>query len=573
MNIQLTNEQFQQFLMSATNNQQAHSSSYQKDYERTGIHMYDSTKQNIYEYMNLYEIIVTPKYTDGRTQTKALLSRIPITEQSKLGEGILDMTYKDLVLRIYDKLGSHLTERDFNITGLHISLGENYTDFLSRMRNRWSAYNTWLFIEKKAQKTELEFIEAFIEAMPQAAKQILATKRAEGTIKSIKDLEDTVITYRYLWKVINETPTDKINIQKLEEQIKNNHTALQQSLQANINTLELNLNSTLDAKLGAYKQNTDYMKQELTQTLQQLNEIKTQNNKQITELAKATEKATELIIETNDRINDEQKYRQEQHQRTLARQQTLITQLNTLQEDIRQYRHNDNDQHHQLNNMHIDRQNHIRQREHPSPYQNQDYRNHRHKNFSRESNYRSSGSDRSDTSRSRSPSPMSHGNCHYCSGDHWLIDCPNMTRLERENELFKLLAKKKKVCEERQQSFSPDVEEKLREKHNIPNKNNNPSRNHNHSIPPVGEGRYCKWEHIKGHDTLLCHNFCPICEKQGHSWTTCNSDPNFVNKRLTNLRMVMAKLATPLRSFRRDPSAFRTSNFRSSSSSHRSSRT
>ena len=201
--------------------------------------------------------------------------------------------------------------------------------------------------------------------------------------------------------------------------------------------------------------------------------------------------------------------------------------------------------------MHTDRDNRIRQRDSYTPNNHETPRQSRYQNFQR--SHSSDDGSRSDSSRSRTPSPNPLVNiCHACTGEHWLINCPDASRLERENELFKLMAKKKEQYAQRGMSWTPTDETKLRQEFKIDNLQNNPTIKHDQNKPAQGQGRYCKWEHIKGHATLLCPNFCPLCEKNGHGWHVCTAHKDLVDRRLANYRIILAKLAQPYTPYKRD---------------------
>ena len=140
-------------------------------------------------------------------------------------------------------------------------------------------------------------------------------------------------------------------------------------------------------------------------------------------------------------------------------------------------------------------------------------------------------------SRSRSPSPTpSNNKCFMCKEEHWMIECPHLTREEKELELYKILQRKQK-----QGNNDPMMEEQLRRKYGIAKVKKNKAHTHDHSIPVTGSGHYCKWCNVKGHSMWICPRYCSICEKEGHNWENCKSNPPFVNNRKLKLQSTLKR--------------------------------
>ena len=556
MSIQLTNEQLMIYLENQ-NKQTQHNNTHNfshRDPEKTGIHVFDKNRENIYEYLALFDTLVEGEFQGDTTKAlQALLTRFTSQDILRLGSNVNSANYQDIRDAMYSKLGAHLEEKDMSLTGMSLNKGEHITDYFTRLQHRWKGYNDWLTTEKRNTKTDNEFIETFIETLPHQYRQILALEKVKGKIETIKALQSIIDKYKFVWKNTQHT-TQNNDLQKLEDQLQKTENTIHNNLLPKLTNIEQHFTKTIESKLQTYHN-------EITQQQQQLNEISTTNTKQFKEISKATEKTVELIAETNDRLDNENKYRSKLEHQTKLEQNSLIQQINNLQEEIRLRRHNDNSQHQQLNNMHSERDNRIRQRETYTPYNNQNTRPNRYQNFQRSQS--SDDSERSDSSRSRTPSPNPLVDiCHACIGEHWLIRCPDAARLEKENELFKLMAKKKEQYAQRNLQWSSKDEAKLRAEYGIEDKQNNPSTKHDQSKTPPGTGRYCKWEHIKGHATLLCPNFCPLCEKHGHGWQTCPDHKAAADKRTISYRILMSKLAVPYTPYKRDTNPQRNTDYR-----------
>ena len=88
MNIQLTNEQFQIYLenqnkqtLTNTNN----SNTQQRDPEKTGVHMFDKNRENIYEYISIFDTIAGNRYNGDPTKLlQTLLTRFHTNDIMKL---------------------------------------------------------------------------------------------------------------------------------------------------------------------------------------------------------------------------------------------------------------------------------------------------------------------------------------------------------------------------------------------------------------------------------------------------------------------------------------------------------
>jgi hypothetical protein len=140
-------------------------------------------------------------------------------------------------------------------------------------------------------------------------------------------------------------------------------------------------------------------------------------------------------------------------------------------------------------------------------------------------------------SRSHSPTPQD-SKCFACLEEHWIINCPYSTRVERELELFKVFEKIRKS----NGSLSQEREKQLRTQHNCIEGQRNRYLTHDQGHAPTGTGHYCKWCHTRGHSTWICPNFCAICEQTGHGWESCTTDMAKVTQRKEKYGTLLAKL-------------------------------
>ena len=141
MSIQLTNEQFQIYLdnqnkqtLTNTNN----SNTQQRDPEKTGVHMFDKNRENVYEYLSIFDTIAGNRYNGDPTKLQqALLTRFHPNDIMKLGKNVNGLTYQDIRDKMYSKLGAHLADKDMSLTDMLMQKEEHITDFLTRLQHRW----------------------------------------------------------------------------------------------------------------------------------------------------------------------------------------------------------------------------------------------------------------------------------------------------------------------------------------------------------------------------------------------------------------------------------------------------
>ena len=326
MSIQLTNEQLMIYLENQNKQTQhnTHNISH-RDPEKTGIHVFDKNRENIYEYLALFDTLVEGKFQGDTTKALgALLTRFTSQDILRLGSNVNSANYADIRDAMYSKLGAHLEEKDMSLTGMSLNKGEHITDYFTRLQHRWKGYNDWLTTEKRNTKTDNEFIEIFIETLPHQYRQILALEKVKGKIETIKTLQSIIDKYKFVWKNTQHT-TQNNDLQKLEDQLQKTENTIHNNLLPKLTNIEQHFTKTIESKLQTYHN-------EITQQQQQLNEISTTNTKQFKEISKATEKTVELIAETNDRLDNENKYRSKLEHQTKLEQNSLIQQINNLQE-------------------------------------------------------------------------------------------------------------------------------------------------------------------------------------------------------------------------------------------------
>ena len=253
MNIQLTNEQFQIYLenqnkqtLANTNN----SNTQQRDPEKTGVHMFNKDRENIYEYLSIFDTIAANRYNGDPTKLlQALLTRFHPNDIMKLGKNVNGLTYQDIRDKMYSKLGAHLAEKDMSLTGMLMQKEEHITDFLTRLQHRWIGYNNWLVTERRHQKTENEFIELFIDTLPSQYRQVLALLKVNGQIKTIDELQTIIDRYKYVWKTTSESNTNNTEIQKLQEQLKSTEQTIHKILIPQLNNMEQKFTKTIESTL------------------------------------------------------------------------------------------------------------------------------------------------------------------------------------------------------------------------------------------------------------------------------------------------------------------------------------
>lgn len=148
--------------------------------------------------------------------------------------------------------------------------------------------------------------------------------------------------------------------------------------------------------------------------------------------------------------------------------------------------------------------------------------------------------------RSRSNSRPRDPECYKCkTTGHWTIDCPWNKTMDTEREIYRKVKNAEKSGRITQ---SPaEYETELRTEHKCPTRPTVPNRTtiHDNNSTPPGTGRYCAWEHVKGHATDLCPNFCSICEKDGHYWGDCPTNPPFAQGRKAAWAEYLKEMDTP----------------------------
>jgi hypothetical protein len=153
--------------------------------------------------------------------------------------------------------------------------------------------------------------------------------------------------------------------------------------------------------------------------------------------------------------------------------------------------------------------------------------------------FRGQPRDRRDRSRSEPRQPE----CYKCTNTgHWSIACQFNKHMDTEREIFRKIK-----GATRYGRAIPSLESDLRSEHKCPDRPGQPNRTLQHDQESVvtGTGRYCAWEHTKGHATDLCPNFCSICEKDGHYWGNCTADPAFANQRKEAWKGYLASIQGP----------------------------
>ena len=463
-----------------------------KDPFKTGFPRFCSLDQNadIFTFLKRFQTTVANLLGSDDEKKKVLMDRISLMDRQRLSTvNLPDFDYGELKKEVGRLLSTSNQGKQFEkfFSDMKVSsTSKVYAHFL-KASEKWDGYVAWRAAVNKTPPEESMFLDKFEESVPAEIKKKIIQRRIDAQIIDIQTLGTYITTYKSVWDVEGEV----VNTQALVSQL---------------NTL-----------------------QQQNESLKQALDLVAKEQQKATSIAEASKNLTQVHSDSHAKLAEQ-----------VSRQAlNLQTQLNHLEQSSKSLQDTINEQKFNTQRNYLEIQNQARintfsLNNMSTPYVHRD----RHENFNphrgRDRQSYSPGRGRSPDSRngyssgdSRSPSPNPIDNkCFGCSEKHWMVECPYLSRIEKENEIYKLLEKKRKSNKAR-----PDEEQMLRNEYGVPKNpqcpiqlvtqlNNTPDRRQ----PPQGRGPYCKWCHLRGHSTLVCAAFCPLCEKLGHSWREC-SDP------------------------------------------------
>jgi hypothetical protein len=430
------------------------------------------------------------------------MDRISLLDRAKLSHlSITEYSYDELKEQVGRALSTAELGKQFDKyfnTMKASSTSKIYEHFL-KASEKWDSYSAWRKASQKTPPEEQFFLDKFEESVPRGVRQTLIEKRLVGTISGINSLGEFIGTYKSMWGPEDDTTSGKV----LSSQL----TTLQKQNDSLKEALETLVREQKEAR-------------SIAESARNLNQVTSDNNARLADIV--DKQSTSLQRQLNSL-----------EQATRNVQDTVQSEKFSTQRSILDYQGRERASSMYLNNMnsphfHKDRQNN------EGGYRGRDRRSFSPGGRSPDGRGYSSGE-----SRSPSPNPIDN-TCFLCLKSHWMIKCPDTTRIEKENELYKLLAKKKNSGRAR-----VNEEEMLRTEYSIP-VNEGSQVNINSSkrkAPAPGTGPYCKWCHVKGHATLVCASFCACCEKTGHGWRECK-EPQYkavIEQRNTNFRLAIGK--------------------------------
>ena len=460
-----------------------------KDHDpfKTDMKKFESKDSNgdIFSYVDMFSLIAAPRYPTDEKKCEALLNRLCLNDRMKITNHDTD-NYDNLCLSLCEQLGADISQTDFDdfFAKSSLSLGNCIADHFTRLTAKWRGFTKFCIVNSLAEPQNDTFFDKFEKTLPAFIMQEISSARIKQEFTTISGLGNYIDKYRQSWK--------RVAAKMLANE---NQPSVMKMVEKKIAQLE-NENKVRASSITN-------IQEELTATQTNLTVI-AQGNSTYSKALENLSKQTALA-------------------------QSALTLLQTQNEEIQQnLRHTENN----VYNMQTQR---FAPTIHPD-------RESRFSNFisKRPRSDSGTGSDRSTTSRSPSPNPPDN-TCFACTGNHWQIECPDLTRMEKELELFKLISKFREREKSSHKPPNPNLENELRTKYNLPFTVTNQYYNNNHKVPPTGTGPYCKWCHVKGHLALVCPKFCPICETKGHSWKDCTKDPALVTRRKASMSFLITK--------------------------------
>ena len=490
---------------------------YDRDTLRTGIKKFE-IGSDIYRFAMDFEDHVAPKFPEDAKKHEAFLERLSFDARTKLlGQSDVQMlTYSQLRVCACKALGGSdsVDRKLIEFQMIRKQTSERMEDFTSRVASAWATYNFCRAVNDLSEEDDKVFIEKFLTLLPTDIQPLLNLQLKMSNVETIQHLQ----TYMHSYGSVFDPKRAHTMQNNIEQQLKKEIDTLKKQL-IQQNRQQQAIGSSTFA-LTNVQADTHKLDQEIQAKLNntQSNALKDvkEENKQMKTLLNNIQTQLQAQAAETQRAKSE-----------LQQQQRALSHLHQISQnrdfDYRQdYRHRDRSR--------------SPSRDYRSPsrdnYRNQNNTNHRARNpYNNDYNntsYRSRSSS-PHRERSRSPSPTPQNNkCFACGEQHWMIECPHLTREEKETELFKIIKRK-----ERQDGthMSKENETALRNKYNIPYTKPNKSRTHDENKPVTGKGHFCKWCHTRGHSMFICPWYCPICEEDGHGWENCTKNIPFVTQR------------------------------------------
>lgn len=472
-----------------------------RDPFKTGLLRFstDQTKVDIFTYLTHFTTTVC-SYLNEQDKKKALIERICMADRLKLQQiNIDDFDFETLKSKIGQALSKPELGRQFEAFFQNMKMRGTITEHFRETESKWNGYAAWRACTQKTAPEEYFFLDKFEDSVPDYIRPNIIKARIDGIIDSIQTLGMYIETYKQMWQENTSTLAPKLLMAQL-------HT-----LQTQNDSLQAAIKLVVDEQKEA---------RGLAESAKNLNQIVSDNS------TKLTDKVNRQAIEVHERLKDLSKLTNTVQDSIEKEKFSVQRQFSQLQQQNRMSN---------LNNFSGSFIHKDRQRDEGDRFRGRD-RNPRDQSPGR-SSPRSGYS--SGESRSPSPNPID-GKCFACGDEHWQVRCPHLTRIEKENELLKILAKKEKLRKNRN-----GEEELLRTEYGVPK---NPQsqvdvNSSNRKNPPMGSGPYCKWCHARGHSTLVCASFCVLCECSGHGWRECTETAHkaTIAQRLITFRTSLAK--------------------------------
>jgi hypothetical protein len=465
-----------------------------KDIHNTRMPRYNREKHNILEWLLQLDNILGGKKPSGRERkddkSTILLERLSLAASQELvgREETYNKSYEELQMsmcRVFMDKNPHLMYvKHFN--SLKHKRSVPIETFLTDMLAKWKQYNFSLHAQNKHRKSDSDFFEYFLKALHRETRKPIKKKINTKRILTFRDLQ------KYIHDNAEQLDDDDSSSEDEDfgeiQRLRKENTELRKKKQKAENGL-----TNIRSKYDEVSRNlpTEDESSNLTPALQAIKETQ------------------------NELLSIIQGYKDKEATNAFNNQK----QINN----------------HQIEGRHLynHRSEHRGRSRSPPSY--------RYCGEQRDLNYMRGGnfSGNQDRARSRSHSPTPQDSkCFACMENHWIINCPYSTRVERELELFKVFEK----IRNSHGNLSTEREKQLRQQHDCVEGKRNRYLTHDQGHQPTGIGHYCKWCHTRGHSTWICPNFCSICEESGHGWESCPKDTTKVAVRKEKFGTLLAKL-------------------------------
>ena len=453
-----------------------------RDPFKTGMNRFSTTQsgEDIFTYLSHFTTTVSLVLSEA-DKKRALIERIDMKDRLKLAQLQIDeLSFDSLKAHVGKLLSTPELGRTFENFFQSMKMTGTITDHFLEATEKWNGYAAWKASTQKPEPEESHFLDKFEESLPDYIRPAIIKARIEGAITNIQTLGTYIETYKQMW----QDNTSNIAHQKI--------------LYAKLHTLQTQNDSLQEAIKLVFSEQKEA--RHMAEASKQLNQIVSDNS------TKLTEKVNRQSVEMHERL-------QSLSQKTEGVQDTISSERYAIQRQILELQNQNRVSN--LNNFSGPFVHRDRQKEDRSSFRGRDRREQSPTGYPK-NNY-SSGE-----SRSPSPNPIDN-KCYACGDEHWQVRCPHLSRVEKENELFKILARKIKTGRSRS-----DEENLLRTEYGVQRnvKSMCDLQANNRKFPPQGQGPYCKWCHSRGHATLVCASFCCLCETTGHGWRECTDANN-----------------------------------------------